>query len=947
MRAFSSFFVSLFGILRWLFQSILHLLTCGLILCVLIGLLIYAKVRPELDHCREVAYDKLAQMQRQDFHMLSDTEIYDKNDQLIGLINAGHYEYVPISQISMNLQNAYIAQEDRRFKSHTGVDWIATFRAGLALIKNRGEITQGGSTITQQVVKNTYLTQEQSFTRKIVEILLAPEIEKKYSKADIMEFYCNTNFYGNHCYGVEAASRYYFGKDASDLESYEAAVLVGISNSPTAYNPVRNPEASLKKRNDVLHSMLEVGYLSEDAYESAISQPLSIVEEEGEGSNENYMSSYAIHCAALALMKLDNFQFQYIFKDKSDYDTYMENYQATYTEKADDIRTGGYRIYTTLDQDLQTALQSQLDNVLSPYTELQDNGKYALQGAGVIVDNMTNSVVAVVGGRGTEDVYNRAYLSARQPGSTIKPLIDYAPAFDTGEYYPARLVNDHKWENGPSNSGGSYYGNVSVREALNRSLNTVAWQILTDIGVDYGLNYLGEMEFQKLTYIDNGVPSLSIGGFTNGVRVVDMAKAYSTLANGGVYNDQTCIRRIDHEHNGELTKNLKAHSQVVYQQDSAYMLTDILKGTLTEAYGTGYGLALENDMPAAGKTGTTNSSKDTWFCGYTRYYTTAIWVGYDTPRAMPGIYGKTYAGKIWKQVMDQIHEGKEPLDWEQPATVEMTTDSKSGITDLFSATLHERAEQSLHDKEQRKLEEDLETAVTAFEDKTIETVEDTYWVKEQYQSIISKLNLMDGSDKRTELLERMTKRNEEFAPIISEMQDTITLYEAQKAKEKAEAQKKAEEDAITARKNQEIQTRKNTFLSALRDVENLEYQSSDAESLVQNAINKLSLVETYEEAASYKERLQKAIDRIATLPTESEWQAAKQAEEEAKAASQAADQQQIGLEQQSLRSYLNQAKRSWNTWTSQPSPAPEAGPGSAPGASSQPAPSAPTTGGNN
>ena len=932
MRAFSSFFVSLFGILRWLFQSILHLLTCGLILCVLIGLLIYAKVRPELDHCREVAYDKLAQMQRQDFHMLSDTEIYDKNDQLIGLINAGHYEYVPISQISMNLQNAYIAQEDRRFKSHTGVDWIATFRAGLALIKNRGEITQGGSTITQQVVKNTYL---------------APEIEKKYSKADIMEFYCNTNFYGNHCYGVEAASRYYFGKDASDLESYEAAVLVGISNSPTAYNPVRNPEASLKKRNDVLHSMLEVGYLSEDAYESAISQPLSIVQEEGEGSNENYMSSYAIHCAALALMKLDNFQFQYIFKDKSDYDTYMENYQATYTEKADDIRTGGYRIYTTLDQDLQTALQSQLDNVLSPYTELQDNGKYALQGAGVIVDNMTNSVVAVVGGRGTEDVYNRAYLSARQPGSTIKPLIDYAPAFDTGEYYPARLVNDHKWENGPSNSGGSYYGNVSVREALNRSLNTVAWQILTDIGVDYGLNYLGEMEFQKLTYIDNGVPSLSIGGFTNGVRVVDMAKAYSTLANGGVYNDQTCIRRIDHEHNGELTKNLKAHSQVVYQQDSAYMLTDILKGTLTEAYGTGYGLALENDMPAAGKTGTTNSSKDTWFCGYTRYYTTAIWVGYDTPRAMPGIYGKTYAGKIWKQVMDQIHEGKEPLDWEQPATVEMTTDSKSGITDLFSATLHERAEQSLHDKEQRKLEEDLETAVTAFEDKTIETVEDTYWVKEQYQSIISKLNLMDGSDKRTELLERMTKRNEEFAPIISEMQDTITLYEAQKAKEKAEAQKKAEEDAITARKNQEIQTRKNTFLSALRDVENLEYQSSDAESLVQNAINKLSLVETYEEAASYKERLQKAIDRIATLPTESEWQAAKQAEEEAKAASQAADQQQIGLEQQSLRSYLNQAKRSWNTWTSQPSPAPEAGPGSAPGASSQPAPSAPTTGGNN
>ncbi len=941
-KAIPGFFVSLFGILGWLLQSILHLLTCMLILCGITGLLVYAKVRPELDHCREVAYDKLAQMQRQDFQMLSDTEVYDKNDQLIGLINAGHYEYVPISQISMNLQNAYIAQEDRRFKSHSGVDWIATFRAGLALVKNRGEITQGGSTITQQVVKNTYLTQEQSFTRKIVEILLAPEIEKKYSKADIMEFYCNTNFYGNHCYGVEAASRYYFGKDAADLEPYEAAVLVGISNSPTAYNPVRNPEASLKKRNDVLHSMLEVGYLTQDAYDSAVSQPLNIVQEEGEGSNENYMSSYAIHCAAITLMKLDDFPFQYTFKNKEDYDSYIENYQATYAEKADDIRAGGYKIYTTLDQNLQNTLQTQLDDVLSPYTELQDNGKYALQGAGVIVDNMTNSVVAVVGGRGTDDVYNRAYLSARQPGSTIKPLIDYGPAFDTGEYYPARIVDDHKWEDGPSNSGGSYYGNVSVREALNRSLNTVAWQILTDIGVDYGLNYLGEMEFQKLTYIDNGVPSLSIGGFTNGVRVVDMAKGYSTLANGGIYNDQTCIRKIDHEHNGELTKNLKPHSQVVYQQDSAYMLTDILKGTLTESYGTGYGLALENGMPAAGKTGTTNSSKDTWFCGYTRYYTTAVWVGYDTPRAMPGIYGKTYAGKIWKQVMDQIHEGKEPLDWEQPATVEMTTDSKSGITDLFSSTLNDRAQQTLHDKEQRKLEEDLEAAVTAFEDKTIETVEDTYWVKEQYQSIISKLNLMDGSEKRAELLDRMTKRNEEFAPIISEMQDTITLYEAQKAKEKAEAQKKAEEDAVTARKNQEIQTRKNTFLSALRDVENLEYQSSDAESLVQNAISKLSLVETYEEAASYRERLQKAIDRISTLPTEAEWQAEQQKKEAAEEESKAAEQQQIGLEQQSLRSYLNQAKRGWNTWSSQPS----AGSGNGPDAS-QSVSSAPTTGGDN
>ena len=324
-----------------------------------------------MDHCREIAYDKLAHMEREDFRMLSDTEIYDKDGQLIGLINAGHYEYVPISQISLNVQNAYIAQEDRRFKSHTGVDWIATTRAALALVKNRGVITQGGSTITQQVIKNTYLTQEKSFTRKVVEILLAPEIEKKYSKADIMEFYCNTNFYGNHCYGVQAASRYYFGKDASELTVCDAAVLAGISNSPSAYDPVKNPSAAREKRVSILESMYEVGYLTESEYYSCLSQPLQVVQEELEGTDENYMSSYAIHCASLELMKLEGFDFRYTYEDKEDYTSYMERYQTLYNEKNDQIRAGGYRIYTSLDPAIQQILQAQIDSGLSSYTELQ------------------------------------------------------------------------------------------------------------------------------------------------------------------------------------------------------------------------------------------------------------------------------------------------------------------------------------------------------------------------------------------------------------------------------------------------------------------------------------------------------------------------------------------------------------------------------------------------
>ena len=904
--------VTALGITGWLFKGVLSVFTAAFLIMAAAGLILYAAVKPELDKCREIAYDKLAQMDRSDFSMLSDTVIYDKDGKQIGLINAGHYQYMDINHISMNLQNGYIAQEDRRFKNHNGVDWIATFRAGLALIKHGGEVTQGGSTITQQVIKNTYLTQERTFTRKIVEILLAPEREKKYSKADIMEFYCNTNFYGHRCYGVEAASLYYFGKHAEDLAPEEAAVLIGISNSPSAYDPVSHPDASKNKRDDVLKSMNEVGYLSNEDYEKAVSSPLKIVQKETEGTDENYQSSYAIHCAALELMKMDGFEFQYTFDNKEDYTLYSERYTAAYSEQSDRIRAGGFQIYTSLDSGLQAVLQTQIDASLSGFTELQENGKFALQGAGVIVDNKTNYVTAIVGGRGAEDPFNRAYLSARQPGSTIKPLIDYGPAFDTGEYYPTRMVNDHKWEKGPSNSGRRYFGNVTVREALNRSLNTVAWQILEDIGIDFGLSYLGEMEFQKLSYVDNQVPSLSIGGFTNGVRVVDMAKGYSTLANGGVYNDRTCIVKILHEKESELTKDMTPFAKQVYRSDSAFMLTDVLKGTFTSPYGTGRGLGLENDMPAAGKTGTTNSSKDTWFCGYTPYYTAAVWVGYDIPRNMPGIYGATYAGKIWKNVMDEIHQGLPPLDWEQPDTVERRADETNGIEDYFSTTAQFRAQQSLHEKEQAALLEELTQEAEAFCAREIRSVEDTYTVKDEYASITSRLPLLDDGEQRALLLEQTEQRYDYFVSIISQMGDEIRRYEEQKAAEEKKAREEAAKKAEKQRLEEDKATKKNSFLLALETVEELEYQREDAERLVNDAIDKLSLIAGDPEADALSDRLQTAISRISTLPTAEEWEKlqAQEAEQEAKKEQEA--QLEIQSSQARLRSSLSRERFKWN-----------------------------------
>lgn len=924
IKIFFATIMSIIGTFSWIFKTLVILICTFIISVVVICFVGYMKVKPTLDECREIAYDNLAQMKKSDFSMLSDTEVYDKDGNLLGLINAGHYEYVTIDDISLNIQNAYIAQEDRRFKSHSGVDILATMRAGLALIKHNGEITQGASTITQQVIKNTYLSQEQTFTRKITEILLAPEVEKKYSKADIMEFYCNTNFYGNRCYGVQSASRYYFGKDAKDLEVWEAASLAGLSNSPSKYDPIKHPTDAFDKRNSVLKSMLEVEFITQEQYVYAIEQPLGIVQETQEGTDENYMVSYAIHCAALELMKLDGFEFKYVFSDRDEFLEYDDKYKEVYSEKSDEIRAGGYKIYTSLDQNLQEQLQAAIDKGLSRFTELQENGKYALQGASVIVDNMTGNVVAIVGGRGTEDQFNRAYLSARQPGSTIKPLIDYAPAFDTGEYYPSKIMNDHKWEDGPSNSG-SYYGNVTIREALNRSLNTVAWQVLQGIGVDKGLSYLGKMHFQKITYVDNGVESLSIGGFTNGLRIVDMAKGYSTLANNGVYNDRTCIVSLYDRTENDVMLGVKTQTVNVFTEDTAYMITDILKGTLTEAFGTGRGLSLGNGQLAAGKTGTTNSNKDTWFCGYTKYYTTAVWVGYDTPRAMPGVFGATYAGSIWKNVMDSIHIGLEPLDWEQPETVIICdynpvngekSSTETGVSDLFSTTSELLAERTAYERAQNELALKIESDVNKYEDWYISSVEDVYLIESMTFEIKSSVSLIQEDSLREPLMERVQDKYAELKSVERDMKDTIELYERQQKEAEEESKAIAESIAEEDREKLEYETKINDYKSALKKIADLKYQSDEVEQLVLKAENKLQLIIDDVNYETYKSDLEKAIENIKNLPTKEEWNILEaeriKREEEERIRKEREQQEKLEQQQREIQEKLEQEKQNWN-----------------------------------
>lgn len=880
---------SYLGVVSNILGTILGIMASTLVVCAIVGICLYAKFLPTITEAREAVFDKLVHMSDDDFVMKEDTIVYDKNDQEVGSVNAGSYKYVEIQDISPYIYEGYIAVEDKRFKTHAGVDVLATMRAGVSLIKNKGEITQGGSTITQQVIKNNLLTQEKSYTRKIAEILLAPTVETKYSKDKIMEFYCNSNYYGNRCYGIGAASEYYFGKEAKDLEPQEAALLIGLSNSPSTYDPVNHPEAALEKRDEVLATMNKEGVITDKEYKVAQKTKVEVVQLTSEGTNEGYVVSYAIHCAALALMEKDGFVFQYTYKDKDDYEKYQTRYNNAYSEKSNEIRSGGYKLYTSIDMNKQKKLQKSVNAGLAFSTEKnKERTKYALQGAAVCVDNSTNYVVAIVGGRGTKDSYNRAYLSARQSGSAIKPLIDYTPGFESGLYAPSTVVDDHVIENGPKNSGGSYYGKVHIREAVARSLNTVAWQVLDSITPAYGMSFLDAMQFHNLSYIDNDNLSLSLGGFTEGVRVVDMAKGFSTLANNGTYSDRTCIRKIDHASDGTVYNNTEETTQV-YSEDAAWMMTDVLKGVIEESYGTGRALKLDNGQIAAGKTGTTNSSKDVWFCGYTKYFTTVVWCGYDTPRAMPGVSGASLPGVIWKDYMNKIHKNKEPEDFTAPAGICLAkydsngnfvegTEDKTDLTrtagkDYFSTTiLKEKADYAaeLADEQyQKKVLKKLK----AFEKLYITSIADYYTLKTEYQELRDMISAIVDEDVRNEYAKRAKDKYDSLNDETVKWEDVVKAYEQQQKEANAELARKKAASAKKAREAQQKETRIALAKTRLQALTGYSYQPENMTALLEAAKEAVEACKKYSEYASLNRTYQSYRTALYALPTKAEYEA--------------------------------------------------------------------------
>lgn len=607
---------------------------------------------------KEEADSLVKQSSAETFRGSETSVVYDnKGEEITTLKGEKDSYYIDFAEIPVNCTAAIISIEDKKFYRHQGVDYRAIMRAVKAAIEN-GEITQGASTITQQLARTIFLNNEQSWQRKVEEIFIAQNLEKKYSKEQILEFYLNNIYFGNGYYGIQAASLGYFSKTVDELDLSQIAYLCAIPNNPTLYDPLTKNEQTLQRRNRILKNMYQDNKITKGAYELASTETITLHTSTRE--KNNYVETYIYYCATRALMEADGFQFLYEFESDAARQQYDESYSAEYSKCNQELFTEGYRIYTSIDLAMQKELQQAVDQGLADFTSLSPEGIYELQAAGVCIDNGTGYVSAIVGGR-SQDMegytLNRAYQSFRQPGSAIKPLLVYTPALERG-YTPESIVIDEKTEDGPSNANGSYSGEISLRTAVASSKNTVAYKLLEEMSPKTGFSYLRNMNFSKLSETDLK-PLAALGGFTNGTSPVEMTAGYAAIENDGAFRSPTCIRQITNAAGTVVVENAQKTTQV-YRTSAARMMTNMMETVIEE--GTGRGLEIEN-MPTAGKTGTTNDNKDGWFVGYSSYYTTGVWVGYDMPKTLPGLTGSSYPGEIWQNFMNQIHTGLESAEF--------------------------------------------------------------------------------------------------------------------------------------------------------------------------------------------------------------------------------------------------------------------------------------------
>ena len=637
------------------------------------------------------------------FRLAQTSYIYsDDGTQLAALAESEDATYLSYEDIPADVVNAFVSVEDRTFWNNSGVDYKGILRVCVNYVKTKGQVAEGASTITQQLARGTFLSNEKTLSRKIKEIFIARQLTKKYTKEQIMEFYCNSCCFANGIYGVEDASQKYFGRSVSDLSLSETAYICAIPNRPEYYNPLKNSENAISRRNKILQDMYECDYITKDAGDAALAENITVAEvSDEEDTFYNYEATYAINCAIRYLMKQDGFEFKSHFEDDADYDTYNAYYDEMYKQAKHKLYTGGYKVTTTMNLKAQKNLQKIFDKELAFNTKVDEStGIYQFQGAMTVIDNETGKVVAMIGGRSQDELQqtyslNRGFQSFKQPGSSIKPLVIYTPALEEGYDANSTLteIDVKAAKKSTSEKISKMSGKkMSLRYAVEDSKNGCAYSLYNIITPKVGLSYIENMNFSKIVQQDYTLSS-GLGGLHHGTNTVEMANAYSTLENHGEYRQADCISSILDASGNEIYE--EPESKMVYTRSASDQMTDILEGVLNSSAGTAKGLkwSSASDVAAAAKTGTTNDNNVAWFCGYTPYYTISVWVGYDYPKSVKGLWGNTYPAYIWKEAMLYMIDGKDEADFDLEG--KKATGNKNVISDEDGSAPEESTDTSV------------------------------------------------------------------------------------------------------------------------------------------------------------------------------------------------------------------------------------------------------------
>ncbi len=613
---------------------------------------------------------------RGDIRPAASAQVFDVNGKLITVLHAVENRLpVPLAKVPKDLQNAFVALEDNRFYQHSGVDPRAILRAVWINI-SAGGVSEGGSTITQQLAKNAFLTQERTWKRKVQEVIIAFQIEKQYTKDEILELYLNQIYFGAGAYGVQAAAQTYYGKNVEQLTLAESAMLAGLPKSPNYYSPFNSMKAARERQATVLEQMVKYGYLDQATADKNKAAPIKIAVDPPKPDPKAKQDP-----------KL---------KDK-DFDVsasyFIEYVTSQLIDKygADTVYKEGLKIYTSIDLSLQKAAEKAMREL--PVMSIDKNGLQQPQGALVSIDTHTGYVKAMVGGRGT-DKFNRAVLAERQPGSAFKPFV-YLTALDAGKS-PASIIDDKPFRVGgyaPMNYDRTFKGPITLRTALALSRNIPAVKLAQEVTPERVVRNAQNMGISTLVTSGshNDITlAMALGGLTRGVTPMDIASAFGVLANQGVRVEPVTILKVV-DRNGKVLEQHVPKEKMVVNERVAFLLTDMLRGVIQ--YGTGTGANI--GRPAAGKTGTTDEHKDAWFVGYTPEISTSVWIGFDSDGTLDGQTGGEIPATIWRLYMKEATANLPVKDFPRPRGIISATvstkdgglindpNNKDSITDYF------------------------------------------------------------------------------------------------------------------------------------------------------------------------------------------------------------------------------------------------------------------------